>query len=285
MDDLTPPTFEELVELLIAGNDPAVGYSGVFTEKAGGQLVRRRRVWRLRHMARVEEPPGHTRVLAGEHSLWCAADDFSEERWELRDPDSADLDVLRLLDPREFWTGWLTSDRRTVTGSLHPTTYEGRIAWRFTAPEAKGRNATVTVDAELGIPLEISAGDMAETWSELRIEPDLGPAFFEPRHREPLVRPDPEPDPTVIEQLEGEIRLLDVISRAAQDWPAVSELVLAAEDADAARAALAAHLGVDEDSATVVLDLQVRRLTRLDRERIRQRRRELDQQLDAERDT
>ncbi|KRB78161.1 hypothetical protein ASE01_08385 [Nocardioides sp. Root190] len=280
----TPPAFDELVELLIAGNDPTVGYSGVFTEKQDGQVIRRRRVWRLRHMARVEEPPGHTTILAGEHTFWQAADDFVEELWELREDDSGDLTDLRLYDPRKYWTGWLTSDRQAVVTSLRATEFEGRPAWQFTAPETKGRRAVVTVDAELGVPLTISVDDTALTWSELRIESDLGPAFFEPRHRTPLNPPDPEPDPTLIERLQWESRFLDAVLRATDDWQVVSELVLSAEEIESARAAVAAHLGVDKQLASAVLDVQLRRLTTLDRQRIREQRRDVDHQLRVEQD-
>lgn len=57
-------------------------------------------------MARIEEPPGHTRLLAGERTLWCAADDQFEQTWELRDEDRGthrgQLDDVWLLDARRY---------------------------------------------------------------------------------------------------------------------------------------------------------------------------------------
>jgi len=49
---------EQLVGLLVSANEPAIGYTGVFSEFDSGQLTRRWRVWRFRDLARIEDPPG-----------------------------------------------------------------------------------------------------------------------------------------------------------------------------------------------------------------------------------
>lgn len=56
--------------------------------------------------------------------------------------------------------------------SLDRTEVEGRPAWTFTAPEAKGGNATIVIDAELGVVVEMGRADLgyAVTWTELQIE-------------------------------------------------------------------------------------------------------------------
>lgn len=278
------PTFDELVQLLVGGNDPATGYSGVFTEKVDGKVVRRRRVWRLRHMARVEDPPGHTRVLAGDHTYWQAADDFNDEIWELRDEDSGHIPTIRLHDPREYWSEWLGTNPRLVMDTLRAVEFEGRAAWRFTAPEVKGGKPSVTVDAETGLALELSRADVgfADTWSEVTAEPDLGAEFFEPTHRKPLVVPDhePEPEPDALQHLEARHRILAVVARATDDWMRVCELIAAADDAGDARRAVAAHLCVDEDLADAVLSAQYRGLSKQHRESLRMQLVEMTGQLD-----
>ncbi len=64
------PSLEQLVLLLASANDPAVGFTGVFSEAESGRLTRRWRVWRLRDLARIEDPPGHLSLLAGTTFYW-----------------------------------------------------------------------------------------------------------------------------------------------------------------------------------------------------------------------
>lgn len=263
--DADPPSFEQLIDLLVAGNDPAAGSSGVLTEFEGGEAIRRRRVWRLRHMVRIEEPPGHTRALAGESTFWRAPDDFLEEIWELCEPDEslpADLESVRLVDPRKYWLGWLSKNRQLVTSSLRPVRFEERSAWQFTAPQVKGGSASVTVDAHIGLVLRIARDDVgyAVAWSELRIEPHLGPAFFVPHHRTPLTPLAPEPEE--MQALGARRQFVAVLARATADWRSTCAVIAEAADEDQARAALATHLGVEQHLADAVLHGQFRLLNR-----------------------
>ena len=76
------------------------------------------------------------------------------------------------------------------------------------------------------------------------------------------------PDPIDRRQLEHRVRLLAAMSRALEDRVPVLQLIADADDHDRARDALMAEYGWDEIQATAVLDLQLHRVTRLDRARI-----------------
>jgi hypothetical protein len=84
------------------------------------------------------------------------------------------------LDSADYWRGWLTQDPAAVVSSLGPTTHEGRPAWRFEAPEVKGGEPTVTVDAELGLVLRAERADIGvfRSWREVRTDVDLGDDLF-----------------------------------------------------------------------------------------------------------
>lgn len=78
-----------------------------------------------------------------------------------------------------------------------------------------------------------------------------------------------------IQQAEDQLHIWDGIVRAIREPQVFVEVVLAAATTDSARTALQARFGVDELQATAMLDLQFRRATREDSERIEVRRREL----------
>ncbi|KRC49079.1 MULTISPECIES: hypothetical protein [unclassified Nocardioides] len=284
--DLEHASFGELLDFLIAGNEPAIGYSGILSELDDHQVMRRRRVWRLGRLARIEEPPGHTRLLAGEDTMWCAADDQFEETWELRDEDRGSdrgqLHDVWLVEPRRYWTSWLSLDPDLVMDSLHRTEFEGRPAWKFTAPEAKGGNASIIIDAEIGLVVEMSRADVghAVIWSELQVEPTLGPRFFEPGHLTPLARPDAERDPSESERLHAERTILTAVLQAGRDWPLIARLAGSSRDEHRARATIMAHLDIEEWTAQHVMGVQVRQLDRSHQEAIRARLHELERQLD-----
>lgn len=268
---LPRPSFEELVQLLVSGNAPATGYSGFLTEVEDNEMVRRRRVWRLGNMMRIEDPPGHTRILAGERTVWVAGDDVDEEAWGPRDPDLVprDTEAGWLLEPEEHWRGWLGEDPSLVMRTLGPVTFEGRPAWRFSVPVVQGGSAELVVDIELGLVVRMARDDHGASisWSELTIEPQLGPRFFEPTHRRLPDVPERSDEAEPAEHQSGEDRahFYGVLVSAMEDWRAVGELVATSEDEAEAIAAVADYLHVDATDAQLILDTQLRRLVRRQR--------------------
>ncbi len=65
------------------------------------------------------------------------------------------------------------------------------------------------------------------------------------------------------------LRVLEAILGALDEPHAALDLVLEAQDPDAASRALQEHFGLDAIQAMAILDMQYRRLTMRDRERIR----------------
>jgi DNA gyrase subunit A len=67
---------------------------------------------------------------------------------------------------------------------------------------------------------------------------------------------------------EREHVLLGVVS-AQNDWETVLRCVATAEDDDDARASIAAALGLEPDQATAILEMQIKRVSRHTRDRLR----------------
>lgn len=78
-----------------------------------------------------------------------------------------------------------------------------------------------------------------------------------------------------IRQTEEQLHIYDGVARAVGEPNEILDIILQAEDPDAASAALQNRFGLDPIQATAVMDLQFRRATRRDRRRIDDRRREL----------
>ncbi len=72
-----------------------------------------------------------------------------------------------------------------------------------------------------------------------------------------------------IRHREDRLRIYEALVRMAEDPRAVLDVWLAAHDSAAARAALRRRYGFDDVQATAVMDMQFRRLTYVDRQRIR----------------
>ncbi|HET6910624.1 MAG TPA: DNA gyrase subunit A [Mycobacteriales bacterium] len=62
--------------------------------------------------------------------------------------------------------------------------------------------------------------------------------------------------------------VLSAIVRATGAWAEVLAVIAESADAEAARSALRDRFGVDEVQATVLLDIQFRRVSALDRQRL-----------------
>jgi DNA gyrase subunit A len=273
------PSYEELLELLIAGNDPSPGWSGTLVEIEDGAVRREVKVWRWRDLIRIEDPPGDARLLAGERMLWCGRTEYEEEVWEVRDPDSVPgrVGLSYLLDPREEWTRWLSGDRPRVMRTLHAISYEGRRAWEFSMPAVKGGSPTVIVDAELGLVLRMAREDLghAEEWHDVRVEPDVTPSFFAPTHRDrakllplPSGVSAPTDDELQLESAQARLRLMEGLARALADPRALVDVLMAGRTLEESRAALEKRFGLDEVQVTAVLDLQFRQVNELGRTRI-----------------
>ena len=144
------------------------------------------RVWRLRHLARVEDPPGRLSLLAGEDSYWVW---WPSEEGVLTfsrtadNPCNFELSTLRMLNPRRYWNDWLGADARLVNETLRAVEHEGRPAWCFTAPYVKGGSPELTVDAELGLVVRSWRDDVGciQEWTDLNVDPSLDASFFEYR--------------------------------------------------------------------------------------------------------
>jgi DNA gyrase subunit A len=65
------------------------------------------------------------------------------------------------------------------------------------------------------------------------------------------------------------LRVLKALARALEEPHLVLDLLLDAQDPDEAASALQDRFGLDEVQAGAILDMQNRRLTKRDRERIR----------------
>jgi hypothetical protein len=157
------PSSEQLVLLLASANDLTVGYTGVFSEFEAGHLTRRWRVWRLRDLARIEDPPGRLSLLAGTAFYWRSwpiDDGVTRIPRNPETPFDFDLSYLTMLDPEKHWTKRLGSDPEVVMSTLHRVEHQGRPAWRFTAPQVKGGSPILTVDAELGLRVRTERADV-----------------------------------------------------------------------------------------------------------------------------
>ncbi len=262
------PTFAALLDLLVAGNETPTGFRGTFTAIESGEVIRRRRAWQLRDLVRVEDEDGRALLVAGERRVWHAG--FSDAP---RDFGSAppEADWL-LLDPREHWTEYLSENVARVTSTLHAVEYDGRAAWRFSAPDVKGGSPTVTVDADVGLVLRIARDDLghADAWSDLAVLPDLEPSFFAPtaadRETERAAEAEcdtrdprrPHLDPEERDRLRDRLVILDAQVLALTDPHATLEVILAADRPEDAVAALRQRFGFDESQAQAVADLPFR---------------------------
>ncbi|WP_418057435.1 hypothetical protein [Pimelobacter simplex] len=277
------PTLEELIDLLVAGNDPVRGYRGTFTVVEDGALVRERRIWRLRDLARVEDASGRGMTVAGDRKVWYFP---GGERPRDFGGIPAEVEGL-LLDPREYWTTWLSKAPARVTSTLRPVVHENRSCWQFSAPEVKGGSPTITVDAELGLVVRAAREDLGswEVWSDVEVDPSLEVGFFVPTEADRALPSQPrgtsydDVDPEVVVQRATEnLRLYGAVAEALADPRAVLDVLLGVdaeaerndpgEDDETAAAALQERFGFDRLQAHAVLDLQLRRVTPVQRARI-----------------
>lgn len=175
---------DALIDLLIRGNEPTQGYSGYYTELQP-EGSRHWQVWRLRAMGRIElADSAQLHFTAGPRHFWRTGpapypDLYMPQGRQLVPPE---LEVLMLAYPEKYWNEWLRRDVALVEDTVEAVEYEGRPAWRFSAPFVKGGRPPLTVDAELGLWAQASTeeGSTLFAWSGLRIEPDLDETFFEP---------------------------------------------------------------------------------------------------------
>jgi len=96
------------------------------------------------------------------------------------DHDEFELSVLTMLDPDEDWRAWLTQGPQPPCPPFAPTTYEGRAAWRFEAPEVECGVPTLTVEAERGLMLRGERADIGvlRSWCPVRADVVLGDDQF-----------------------------------------------------------------------------------------------------------
>jgi DNA gyrase subunit A len=82
-----------------------------------------------------------------------------------------------------------------------------------------------------------------------------------------------------IRQTQERLSIYEAISAALRDPHGVLDAVLGSADAETARLALGERFGFDEVQATAVMDMQFRRATAIDKERIEEEREQLVRQL------
>ncbi len=82
-----------------------------------------------------------------------------------------------------------------------------------------------------------------------------------------------------VELTKDQLHVLDGLVVAAQDPRAVLDLILDSDDVEVAAELLRERLGLTEIQARAVLDMQFRRATRVDRNKVIERRDELGDQL------
>lgn len=91
---------------------------------------------------------------------------------------------------------------------------------------------------------------------------------------------DPEFSPEEdLQDVLRQVHIYEAIATAASDAHAVLDIMLTASDPDAANRALADRYAFTEVQAWAVMDVQFRRLTATDREKIEQRRHELGERV------
>ena len=93
-----------------------------------------------------------------------------------------------------------------------------------------------------------------------------------------------DPDVTAEDELRSmrqQLHIYEAVSTAAGDAHAVLDVLLDSSDPDAARHALELRYGFTQEQAWAVIEVQLRRMTELDRHKIEQRREELMSRLAA----
>lgn len=91
---------------------------------------------------------------------------------------------------------------------------------------------------------------------------------------------DPEFSPEEdLQDVLRQVHIYEAIATAASDAHAVLDIMLTASDPDAANRALVDRYAFTEVQAWAVMDVQFRRLTATDREKIERRRHELGEQV------
>lgn len=177
------PDLEELVALLARGvGSETPGFTGTWERTIGDGAPCRWRVWRRGRLARVENPPGVLRMIAGDESYWrkWPVDAEVAEIPRSRESDDFELSAFTMLEPEDYWQRWLGRDPEVVARTLRAVRYLGRRAYVFTAPEVKGRSIQLTADAELGVVLRYESRELGviESWSDFSTEPPPSDDMF-----------------------------------------------------------------------------------------------------------
>ena len=172
--------FDELIALLVRGVE-SPSFVGTYTRLDQHAPTTHWRVWRHRQLARIENPPGRTVLIAGATSYW-RRDGEQVEEFE-RSPGFTDFELSEFiwLDVEAYWRNWLEQDRALVERTLRRVTVDGRPAWEFTAPEVKGAAPVLDVDADLGIVLGASRDDIGVfmSWTDVSTDVPLTDDLFE----------------------------------------------------------------------------------------------------------
>ena len=94
-----------------------------------------------------------------------------------------------------------------------------------------------------------------------------------PRRRSDLARP-------TADDVREQLTIFSAIHAAMSRWPEVSALAAEAQETDDARQRLCSLLGVSELGSNAILEMQLRRVTVLEREQMGRRIRELESALE-----
>lgn len=110
-------------------------------------------------------------LIASERTYWMAWPSVSGVVAVPRNPefDDFELSALTRPDPDAYWRSWLLRDPVIVQSTLERVEHDGRMAWRFVAPDDNGAHVLLTVDGKTGVLVRAEHPEVGvfKEWSDL----------------------------------------------------------------------------------------------------------------------